>query len=47
MLVPISFSKSQDLLTGLPEAPLFKLIIQLEQTVQGFVGIVSNEFDNG
>jgi len=32
MLVPISFNKSQDLLmlTGLPETPLFKLILQLE-----------------
>jgi len=30
MLVPISFNKSQDLLTGLPEIPLLRLIFQLE-----------------
>jgi hypothetical protein len=30
MLIPISLGKSQDLLAGLPEALLLRLIIQLE-----------------
>jgi len=30
MLVPISFNKSQDLLSGLLDILLFRLIIQLE-----------------
>jgi len=30
MLVPISFNKSQDLLSGLPDILLLRLIFQLE-----------------